>query len=55
MGKEKTRIEKKHWNHPVTIKYTMSGPHYAALVCVKCEKIMRWLTEKQVEKIKNTK
>lgn len=55
MGKPKTKLEKKHWHHQVVIKYTMSGPHYAALVCIDCGKIMRWLSEEQVKKINGTK
>jgi hypothetical protein len=42
----------KHDKHPVRIHLTRNlGPHYAALRCVKCNKHIQWLNQKQVREI----
>jgi hypothetical protein len=43
----------KHDRHEVKIHLTRGmGPHYAALRCVKCNKHIQWLSQADVDKIK---
>ncbi len=55
MIKPKTKLEKRHWHHHMQIKKCSHGPHYAALICTDCNKIMRWLNRLQVKQIRPNK
>ena len=48
-----TRLTK-HDTHEMRIHLTRGlGPHYAALRCVKCNKHIQWLSQKDVGLLKN--
>jgi hypothetical protein len=48
-----TRLDR-HNRHEVKIHLTRGlGPHYAALRCVPCNKHIQWLSQRDVEKLKD--